>query len=88
MEDFEIILLMWVLFVYIFGREKLWKIILKGFFLNVNEEMLFFLYRIGILLYFNENSLNEIIIFDILWFFEVFKLIIVYFMNKLDIELL
>lgn len=48
--------------------------------------MLFFLYRIGILLYFNENSLNEIIIFDILWFFEVFKLIIVYFMNKLDIE--
>lgn len=58
----------------------------KGFFSNVNEEMLLFLHRIGTLLYFNENSLNETIILDIPWFFEAFKLIIAHFMNKSDTE--
>lgn len=69
MEDPETISPMWALFAYIFGREKPRKIISKGFFSNVNEqltkndslirEMLLFLHRIGTLLYFNENSLNE-----------------------------
>lgn len=71
MEDPEIISPMWALFAYIFGREKPRKIISKGFFSNVNEEMLLFLHRIGTLLYFNENSLNETVILDIPWFFEV-----------------
>lgn len=96
MEDPEIISPMWALFAYIFGREKPRKIISKGFFSNVNEqltkndslirEMLLFLHRIGTLLYFNENSLNETIILDIPWFFEAFKLIIAHFMNKSDTE--
>lgn len=96
MKDPEIISPMWALFAYIFGREKPRKIISKGFFSNVNEqltnndslitEMLLFLHRIGTLLYFNENSLNETIILDIPWFFEAFKLIIAHFMNKSDTE--
>lgn len=39
-------------------------------------KMLCFLYRVGIFLYFNEESLYEIIIFDIEWFVNVFNLII------------
>lgn len=96
MEDPEIISPMWAIFAYIFEREKTRKIISRGFFSNVNEqlrkndglitEMLLFLHRIGALLYFNENSLNETIILDIPWFFEAFKLIVAYFMNKSDTE--
>lgn len=41
-------------------------------------EMLFFLYRVGNLLYFDECSLKEIIIFDIQWLFDVFKCIVIY----------
>lgn len=51
-------------------------------------EMLLFFYRVGMLLYFEENNLKEIIIFDIQWFFDVFKFIIVYYVDikKFDIE--
>lgn len=41
-------------------------------------EMLFFLYRVGNLLYFDECSLKEIIIFDIQWLVDVFKCIVIY----------
>lgn len=41
-------------------------------------EMLFFLYRVGNLLYFDEYSLKEIIIFDIQWLVDVFKCIVIY----------
>lgn len=45
--------------------------------------MLCFLYRVGILLYFDEKDFNEIIIVDIQWFVNVFK----FFINFLvDIE--
>lgn len=41
-------------------------------------EMLFFLYRVGNLLYFDECSLKEINIFDIQWLVDVFKCIVIY----------
>lgn len=41
-------------------------------------KMFIFMYRVGILLYLKEDSLKEIIIFDIQWFVDVFKVIINY----------
>lgn len=46
-------------------------------------KMLCYLYRVGIVLYFDEKGLNEIIIFDIQWFVNVFKFFI-YFDVDLD----
>lgn len=77
--DFENIRFVWVLFEYILEKEKIGKVILWKIVLNINEkiskefrlidcdiiDMLFFLYRVGILLYFDENYLKEIIILDI-----------------------
>lgn len=48
--------------------------------------MLCFLYRVGIFLYFNEESLYEIIIFDIEWFVNVFKLIIDFYVDICDLD--
>lgn len=69
MYDFEKIKFVWVLFEYILEKEKIGKVILWKIVLNINEkiskefrlidcdilDMLFFLYRVGILLYFDEN---------------------------------
>lgn len=69
MYDFEEIKFVWVLFEYILEKEKIGKVILWKIVLNINEkiskefrlidcdiiDMLFFLYRVGILLYFDEN---------------------------------
>lgn len=79
MYDFEKIKFVWVLFEYILEKEKIGKVILWKIVLNINEkiskefrlidcdiiDMLFFLYRVGILLYFDENLLKEIIFLDI-----------------------
>lgn len=43
--------------------------------------MLCFFYRVGILIYFKEKNLYEIIIFDIQWFINVFKFIINFFVG-------
>lgn len=48
--------------------------------------MLCFLYRVGILLYFDEKGLNEIVVFDIQWFVDVFKIIISFFVDINDID--
>lgn len=44
-------------------------------------EMLFFFYKCGKLLYFDKGVLKEIIIFDVQWFLDGFKCIIVYYVN-------
>lgn len=41
-------------------------------------EMLLFLHRVGNLLYFDEDSLKEIIILDIQWLVDAFKCIVTY----------
>lgn len=50
-------------------------------------EMLFFLYRVGNLLYFDECSLKEIIIFDIQWLVDVFKCIVIYKVKIVNIDI-
>lgn len=79
MNGFEKIKFVWVLFEYILEKEKIGKVILWKIVLNINEkiskefrlidfdiiDMLFFLYRVGILLYFDDNYLKEIVILDI-----------------------
>lgn len=52
----------------------------KEYWLNDEDiiEMLFFLYRVGSFLYFDEDILKKIIIFDVQWFVDVFKSIIEY----------
>lgn len=50
-------------------------------------EMLFFLYRVGNLLYFDEYSLKEIIIFDIQWLVDVFKCIVIYKVKIVNIDI-
>lgn len=49
-------------------------------------EMLFFLYKVGKLLYFDEDKLKDIIIIDVQWFLDVFKCIIVYYVNMVYID--
>lgn len=48
--------------------------------------MLFFLYRVGNFLYFDEDILREIIIFDVQWFVNVFKIIIEYYENIVCVD--
>lgn len=44
--------------------------------------MLIFLYRVGLLLYFNdEEKLRNIVIFDVQWFVNVFKCVIIDFVE-------
>lgn len=67
----------------------MWNVFLKNdLYMNDVEilKMLLFFYRVGMLLYFDEDNLKEIIIFDIQWFFNVFKCIIVYYVDQKDFD--
>lgn len=43
--------------------------------------MLKFLYNVGLLMYFDEEELRNIVIFDVQWFINVFKCIIIDFVD-------
>lgn len=49
--------------------------------------MLFFMYRVGNILYFDEDILKEIIIFDIQWFVEVIISILEYCGDIINVDI-
>lgn len=91
-HDPEKIKPVWALFEHILEKEKIGKVISRKTVSNINEniskefrltdrditDMLLFLHRVGILLYFDENQLKETIILDIQWFAQAFKCIVAY----------
>lgn len=90
----------WAIFEHILQRKKIKRIISRKMLTKINnrlneelrideaeiQKILCFLHRVGTLLYFDEEGLNETVVLDIQWFVDAFKTIINVPVDKNDLD--